>query len=586
MNMMKARYRTPLRHLRQQISTCYNTNMTNTKLQKIFLFSIIFLSGFFVFKLNLVQAYAPPIGIPEPEFGIDESHMMYVGQRFDFDSDLLLEDGEEYKDAGNGPYTHYIDSTHISSTDTNNSYGTPLLPRKTVPAILVAGAVVEIHNNANANGWGEFGVGGIGTSEKPIFIRGINMPRIISHFDIGYYRNAQYIIVENFDFFEGSILGRQEGTVFNTSYISVRNCEINGDLNSGGIGISSWTTNSVNNIVIYNNIIHDNGDWQINYDQDVHGIQVSTQASYIWILNNEMYHNSGDGVQITFTAPVGSASTPHHIYIGRNISHHNKQSGMWTKTATDVIFSENTIYGHRPSDSSGGTGAGYQYDPQRVWFLFNTIYDNTYGISTASINKGGRTDIYMIGNIIHNNISAGIQFNDGDETVEVVNNTFYNNPKGIENGYYTSKINMTNNIISSSTTDILFPSGYNTADNSNVINSLFDNPATINWDGVIRDVTGMQSIGECTGCFEGNPLFIDASANNFNLLSLSLAINTGTSTSVYDKFYELYGLDISKDINGVNRPQGSAWDIGAYEYDESTPPDTTAPSSPTNLSVL
>jgi hypothetical protein len=45
--------------------------MTNTKLQKIFLFSIILLGGFLVFQSNQARAYAPPIGIPEPGFGIE-----------------------------------------------------------------------------------------------------------------------------------------------------------------------------------------------------------------------------------------------------------------------------------------------------------------------------------------------------------------------------------------------------------------------------------------------------------------------------------------------------------------------------------
>jgi hypothetical protein len=71
MNMMKVRHLIPPRHLRQPISACYNINMTNTKLQKIILFSIILLSSFFVSQINQAQAYTPPIGIPDPGFGIE-----------------------------------------------------------------------------------------------------------------------------------------------------------------------------------------------------------------------------------------------------------------------------------------------------------------------------------------------------------------------------------------------------------------------------------------------------------------------------------------------------------------------------------
>jgi hypothetical protein len=36
-------------------------------------------------------------------------------------------------------------------------------------------------------------------------------------------------------------------------------------------------------------------------------------------------------------------------------------------------------------------------------------------------------------------------------------------------------------------------------------------------------------------------------------------------SSVYATFQAKYGIDISKDRDGVSRPQGGAWDIGAYE---------------------
>jgi len=35
---------------------------------------------------------------------------------------------------------------------------------------------------------------------------------------------------------------------------------------------------------------------------------------------------------------------------------------------------------------------------------------------------------------------------------------------------------------------------------------------------------------------------------------------------VFDRFQELYRIDIRKDIEGRARPQGAEWDIGAYEY--------------------
>ena len=83
---------------------------------------VVFVSLFVC--VTAAQAYTPPIGIPEPSFGIDEDVSMYDSATYDFGAG-----GVSYPDAGNGPYTHYIDNTHPSATNTSNPYGTPSTPR-------------------------------------------------------------------------------------------------------------------------------------------------------------------------------------------------------------------------------------------------------------------------------------------------------------------------------------------------------------------------------------------------------------------------------------------------------------------------
>ncbi|MEO7723199.1 MAG: hypothetical protein ABIU29_00695 [Chthoniobacterales bacterium] len=73
-------------------------------------------------------AYSPPIGILAPSFGIDQVVTMYSGQTYTFT------DGRGtivYPDAGNGPYTHYVDKNALGATDTNNTFGSPSKPRLT-----------------------------------------------------------------------------------------------------------------------------------------------------------------------------------------------------------------------------------------------------------------------------------------------------------------------------------------------------------------------------------------------------------------------------------------------------------------------
>lgn len=71
-----------------------------------------------------------------------------------------------------------------------------------------------------------------------------------------------------------------------------------------------------------------------------------------------------------------------------------------------------------------------------------------------------------------------------------------------------------------------------------------------------------------------DPLFVNPSGSNFQLQSASRAIDAGASLSV-----------VMTDIAGIARPQGSAPDIGAYEYhaQEASPPP---PPPPTGLRIL
>jgi hypothetical protein len=68
-------------------------------------------------------------------------------------------------------------------------------------------------------------------------------------------------------------------------------------------------------------------------------------------------------------------------------------------------------------------------------------------------------------------------------------------------------------------------------------------------------------------------IFVNPTSGDYRLKMGSPAINTGTNTGV------------TADILGISRPQGIAWDIGAYEYVSVPPPDTTPPAAPTGVTV-
>jgi hypothetical protein len=73
----------------------------------------------------------------------------------------------------------------------------------------------------------------------------------------------------------------------------------------------------------------------------------------------------------------------------------------------------------------------------------------------------------------------------------------------------------------------------------------------------------------------GDPLFMDPRSYNFHLQPGSPAFNTGTSAvSAY----------VTQDYDGISRPRGALYDIGAFEYDSGG--DITPPAKPTKLIVI
>jgi hypothetical protein len=96
-------------------------------------------------------------------------------------------------------------------------------------------------------------------------------------------------------------------------------------------------------------------------------------------------------------------------------------------------------------------------------------------------------------------------------------------------------------------------------------------------------INGIYNSGGTTGYnLFSNPAFVDAPSGNFHLLAGSPAIDTGQTLTT-----------VKTDFDGVPRPQGNGYDIGAYEYGGSTPSPTPTPpstppptSSPTNSNYL
>lgn len=78
-----------------------------------------------------------------------------------------------------------------------------------------------------------------------------------------------------------------------------------------------------------------------------------------------------------------------------------------------------------------------------------------------------------------------------------------------------------------------------------------------------------QGLGYDSLGINADPKFVNAAGQDFHLQSSSPAIDHGTTLAA-----------VTTDTDGVMRPQGSAYDIGAYEFGSGTTPTPTATPAP------
>jgi parallel beta-helix repeat protein len=186
----------------------------------------------------------------------------------------------------------------------------------------------------------------------------------------------------------------------------------------------------------------------------------------------------------------------------------------------------------------------------------NTLRSNilrgngTRGGPAPAINIGSSSypldssDNLIFNNVIYDN-PGGIQIYTNTVRTRVFNNTIYRNTAlfGIHAQYYKAGTIIRNNIIYSNATNYLDSGGQAAA-------PTYDHNLTT------------------------NPSFVNADAYDFRLQASSAAVDTGASAS-----------EVPDDATGVARPQGGAFDIGAFERTAEAQVAPTPPP-PTNVRIV
>ena len=173
----------------------------------------------------------------------------------------------------------------------------------------------------------------------------------------------------------------------------------------------------------------------------------------------------------------------------------------------------------------------------------NTVHDGTVGYVLASESGGLLENVRLYNNLAYSMQSCGFRafgkiVTDSHPMRNIVlaNNTVYGSGCGIDvNNDQITGFTVRNNLLSQNGNQLqVYVSASLVTSDHNLI------------DG--------KSSGPCDNCVQGSPLFQSAAAADFRLQNGSPAIDRGTATTAP-----------TVDCEGHLRPQGSGFDIGAFE---------------------
>ncbi len=309
----------------------------------------------------------------------------------------------------------------------------------------------------------------------------------------------------------------------------------NSELHNAENGIYTMTPGNMYNLLVENNYIHDIGTNNF-YHKDAHGVGVQNGMNFI--IQNNTFNNTGEA--ITFWSG--------NYDMKNNTIRYNFIKDVHAKSNTNgggIVVAGNTTPGKR---------SGY--------YIYGNIILNP-GLDTVedyqgggiTVNIGGDADLRIYNNVIYN---EGGSHTNGRGAIRVYNSQSY----PLQNVY------IYNNIIYEPNYRYIFLSGGGTPwENVYVDNNIYY-PAKSFSAFVFGAVTNHDS-----NSIFADPLFISSNpqvASDFKLQSSSPAIDKGKDVS------------LATDYAGTVIPQGSAPDIGAYEYAGTPtpppPPVTCTPS--------
>ncbi len=400
-----------------------------------------------------------------------------------------------------------------------------------------------------------------GTEAAPVIIKGIGAERVLFDGDgsrVDFSWDGSYGVLENIGFYH------KTRHIIDGDHLVFHNIGVTNPI-SAFIDFNPVVNMRGHDLVIYDSEIGNN---RRDNDTDSHGIQAGEGSYNLWILDNEIYNNNGDsfqGCHQCFGTP------PHHVYIGRNHLHDDRENAVDLKTIHDVVVSENLMVGYGSSATSGGDAMvvgsngfddGTNMGPRRVWILHNEMRQ-----SSRALRIEGSEDVWVIGNAM-TDVNRGIQIDDKSHRLIVVAaNTITNVTDGMGMwGCAPTTLSVLNNIVVDAVDRHV---DFSDCDGSTLSldQNLFFNSGTALAVRVgstnYTDLATLNAATFANANVEGDPLF---ATGTIVPQSGSPAIDAGAALdAIYDEFQTSLGQDIAVDRAGTSRPSGLSEDIGAYE---------------------
>jgi len=236
----------------------------------------------------------------------------------------------------------------------------------------------------------------------------------------------------------------------------------------------------------------------------------------------------------------------------------------------DILITHGSTDPANPIFYRAWPGTGKVRLPQGSFRISNSDYIGVSGFEISGESFGvyisGSSNHILLENLLIHDVDTPIILTDQVATVFILNNTLYaDNTSGsagialVLDVIPTSSITIENNIIANAETGVLVAPGSLTPGPFHDYNSFWQN-----------DTNYSAGVSAGANDVTADPLFINTGLGIFRTSSSSPVIDAGVNPSAGG------GPPVAVDINGIARPIGGFYDIGAYEYVYSFTVNSTA----------